>query len=304
MQAQQTVNSSQEAERQASVALENANAQGTNAVPIQNQAIAAARATFKSAQAQEKLLQTEIAQTSLTAPFDGVITQRLLDPGAYAGPNQPILQISQIAHVYVNVNVPDEDLGVRSQQTRRSRSPRRAFRDARSPGRFTTSTRRRRRARSPTARASIMPNPDDSLRGGMLVAVNVRKAFSPGRDRRPDHGHRPEPDRRGGVHRGQSTPRRRAEPRRADPRRRQPERNRAGRRAAASNSRVAKLVPVTLGLQTDTTAQVTSPQITAGTTIITTRPDALQDKSLVAFAPNAPAGGASRGAQSPEGDAP
>jgi len=67
---------------------------------------------------------------------------------------------------------------------------------------------------------------------------------------------------------------------------------------------LAKLVPVTLGLQTDTLAQVTSPQIRAGTPVIVTRPDALADKSLVAFAPNGPAGGASRGAQSPEADAP
>src|SRR5665213_2987239 len=111
VQAQQTVNSSEAAQQQATVALENAKAQGTNAVPIQNQQIAGARATLKSAQAQVKLLRAQIVQTSLIAPFDGVITQRLLDPGGFAGPNQPILQISQVAHVYVNVNVPDNELG-------------------------------------------------------------------------------------------------------------------------------------------------------------------------------------------------
>jgi hypothetical protein len=66
----------------------------------------------------------------------------------------------------------------------------------------------------------------------------------------------------------------------------------------------AALVPVTLGLQTDTQAQVSSPRITAGTTIITTRPDSLQDKSKVAYSPNGPAGGAARGAQSPQADSP
>jgi hypothetical protein len=60
------------------------------------------------------------------------------------------------------------------------------------------------------------------------------------------------------------------------------------------------LVPVKVGIQTDTLAQVTSPQITAGTTIITTRPDALQDKSLVAYSPAPPAAGSvPRNPQSP-----
>ena len=50
---------------------------------------------------------------------------------------------------------------------------------------------------------------------------------------------------------------------------------------------------------------VSSPQITAGTTIITTRPDSLQDKSTVAYSPaGAGGGGAAKGAQSPRADSP
>ena len=45
----------------------------------------------------------------------------------------------------------------------------------------------------------------------------------------------------------------------------------------------AKAVPVELGLQTDTLAEIRSPDVPAGTTVITTRPDALQDKSIVAM---------------------
>jgi hypothetical protein len=56
----------------------------------------------------------------------------------------------------------------------------------------------------------------------------------------------------------------------------------------------ARVVPVQVGLQTDTLAEVRSPEIASGTTVITTRPDALQDKSVVAIA--GPAAG-SRGAQ-------
>ncbi|MDB5040711.1 MAG: hypothetical protein JWN27_1437, partial [Candidatus Eremiobacteraeota bacterium] len=48
-------------------------------------------------------------------------------------------------------------------------------------------------------------------------------------------------------------------------------------------------VPVTIGLQTDTEAEIRSAQIGPGTTVITTRPDALRPDSLVAI--SAPAAG-------------
>jgi len=301
VQAQQTVNSSMEAEHQAEVALETAKAQGTNAVPIQDQAIAGARATLRSAQAQVKLLQTQIAQTSLRAPFNGVITQRLLDPGAFASPNQPIVQISQIADVYVNVNVPDDDLAYVRPGTAAtftsSSVPGRTFSGAISDVNATpTSGTLSYRARI------VMPNPGDALRGGMLVSVSVRKEFRAGAIVVP-LGAIVQSAGGPAVYTLTAPP---APPGGAPG---------AGPPAAAGPKpggppggglqfAVAKLVPVQLGLQTDTLAQVTSPQVTAGTQVITTRPDALQDKSLVAFAPNAPAGAASRGPQSPQADAP
>jgi multidrug efflux pump subunit AcrA (membrane-fusion protein) len=288
VQALQTVNSSQAALEQATVALTNAKAQGTNAVPIQDQAILGARATLKSAQAQVKLLQTEIVQSRLTAPFEGVITQRLLDPGAFAGPNQPILQISQISHVYVNVNVPDSDLSYVNKGTpltfTSSSVPGRTFAGAvfdvnATPTTGTLSYRAR----------IVMPNPDDALRGGMLVAVSVRKEFHPraivvpltavvqGPAGAAVYTVAPLPAPAGGA----APPAKPAAP--------------AGGPAFA----MAKLVPVKLGLETDTQAEVTSPQITAGTTIITTRPDALQDKSMIAYSPNGAAGGGATGAAGP-----
>ncbi|HZX68466.1 MAG TPA: hypothetical protein VFE70_06255 [Candidatus Elarobacter sp.] len=57
----------------------------------------------------------------------------------------------------------------------------------------------------------------------------------------------------------------------------------------------AKVVNVKLGLQTDTLAEVQSPDIKPGTTVITTRPDALQDRSVVAI--GGPSAGAPHGAQ-------
>ncbi len=59
----------------------------------------------------------------------------------------------------------------------------------------------------------------------------------------------------------------------------------------------AQLVPVRLGVQTDTLSQVISPQIQPGTMVITTRPDALKDGSDVAVSNgNRAAGRRRRGA--------
>ena len=45
-------------------------------------------------------------------------------------------------------------------------------------------------------------------------------------------------------------------------------------------------IPVQVGIQTDTLSEVHSPRIKPGTVVITTRPDALQNGSLVAIAGN------------------
>jgi HlyD family secretion protein len=290
--AQQALNSAREQERQAQVALSAARSQGTNAVPIQQQQIAATRGQLAAARAQVRLLQTQISQTNIISPFDGVVTARLLDPGAFASPNQPVVRVSQIDPVYLNVNVPDEDL---------------QFVHSGTPVTFTTSSIANR-----TYRASVMdvnatptqgtlsyrarlrvPNPDNALRGGMLVSVNVRKEFHPNAIVVPrtavfqsESGSNvftvsnlPNPPAGasggGGAAKGGAGAR--------------------GQAGPPVRLMQAHVVPVEVGLQTDTLTEVRSPQIQAGTTVVTTRPDALQDKSVVAI--SAPGNGAQRGAQ-------
>jgi HlyD family secretion protein len=289
VQAEQALNNARESLRQAETALRFAQTQGGNALPIQKQQIAVNRGQLAAAQAQVRMLQTQIGQTSIVAPYDGVITQRLLDPGAFAGPNQPVARISQVATVYVNVNVPDDNLTYVHSGTpitfTSSSLPNRTFRAAvmdvnATPTSGTLSYRARVR----------VPNPDNALRGGMLVSVVVRKEFHPGAIVVPrtavfqsDAGTSvytvaaaPAPP--GGAPAGGAPP--------------------AGGPAAKGppppQIMKAVQVPVTVGLQTDTTAEIRSPQIGPGTTVITTRPDALRPDSLVAISP--PAAGA-HGAQ-------
>ncbi|PZR56710.1 MAG: hypothetical protein DLM50_07715 [Candidatus Meridianibacter frigidus] len=207
------------------------------------------RAAIASAQAQANTLRTQIAQTALYAPFSGVVTQRLMDPGAMAGPSAPLLRLSQVDVVYVNINVPDEDLG---------------FIHAGTPVKFSTGSLSGRQFSGtisdvnavPTQgtlsyRARVrQPNPGNLLRGGMLVNVTIQKQ----------------------RHRAAIVVPRSA----------------VGQTEAGNTVFVvetgnkAKEVPVSVGLQTDTLSEVSSPQIRPGTQVITTRPDALQNGSLVA----------------------
>jgi multidrug efflux pump subunit AcrA (membrane-fusion protein) len=211
----------------------------------------------------------------LTAPFDGVITQRLLDPGAFAGPNAPILQVSQIDTVYVNVNVPDENLGYVRNGTAVT------FTTSSVPGNVFHGSVYDVNATPTTGTLSyrarlVQPNPGNTLRGGMLVTVQVQKERHNNTIIVPrtaiiesENGASvftvvdpPAPE--GGAPAG------------------------AGGGAAPGGPpqpviKQAKAVPVQLGLQTDTLAEVRSPDVPAGTTVITTRPDALQDKGLVAM---------------------
>jgi len=69
-------------------------------------ASAAAQAAAKSVEALAQYLK-------ITAPFDGVVTERLVHPGALVGPpsNPALLVIQQVSRLRVVVPVPEEDVG-------------------------------------------------------------------------------------------------------------------------------------------------------------------------------------------------
>jgi RND family efflux transporter MFP subunit len=135
---------------------------GDQATIVQNQA------ALDNARANVDLLSAEIRQASIYAPFDGQVTERLLDPGAYAGADTAILELSQTSTVYVVANVPDADIAAVT------RGKPITFETTSLPGRtfhgtiFAVNT-------TPTAgtlsyRVRILqPNPGLLLRPGMLV---------------------------------------------------------------------------------------------------------------------------------------
>ncbi|MDE2481593.1 MAG: efflux RND transporter periplasmic adaptor subunit [bacterium] len=231
---------------------------------VSEQNVKAAQAAAQAAAANANTLRTEIGQTVLYAPYDGVITARNMDPGAFAGPQSPVLAISRVSTVWININVPDEDLAYVQPGAKVT------FASSSLPGKNFTGRIATVNAVPTQGTLSYlarlqMPNAGDLLRGGMLVTATLVK---------------------------QSHANAVVVPRTAIA---QTENGDAVYVVGPDDK--AQEVPVRVGIQTDTLSEVISPKIRPGTKVITTRPDALKDGSVVAVngatpQPSASPGGA------------
>ncbi|MBI2280347.1 MAG: efflux RND transporter periplasmic adaptor subunit [Bacteroidetes bacterium] len=65
---------------------------------------------LKSAKVQKATLLEQINKTTIKAPFNGVVTAKLSEEGAFAAPGVPLLQITDIANLKFTVNVPENEL--------------------------------------------------------------------------------------------------------------------------------------------------------------------------------------------------
>jgi len=75
------------------------------------QDIAAARAKLEALRAAQRLAQRELADTKLYAPGEGVIQQRILQPGDMASPATPAFTVALSNPVWVRAYVPEVELG-------------------------------------------------------------------------------------------------------------------------------------------------------------------------------------------------
>lgn len=66
---------------------------------------------LKAAQVQKATVQEQIRKTTVRAPFDGIVTAKMTEEGAFAAPGVPLLQITDIARLKFTVNVPENELG-------------------------------------------------------------------------------------------------------------------------------------------------------------------------------------------------
>lgn len=65
---------------------------------------------IKSAKVQIATLMEQINKTTIKAPFNGVVTAKLSEEGAFAAPGVPLLQITDITNLKFTVNVPENEL--------------------------------------------------------------------------------------------------------------------------------------------------------------------------------------------------
>jgi RND family efflux transporter MFP subunit len=71
----------------------------------------AARAQTGAAQAQESGARTMRGYTRLLAPFSGVVTARMADPGTMASPGVPLLQVDQAGALQLDATVDESAIG-------------------------------------------------------------------------------------------------------------------------------------------------------------------------------------------------
>jgi RND family efflux transporter MFP subunit len=65
---------------------------------------------LKTAKVQKATLVEQINKTTIKAPFNGVVTSKLSEEGAFAAPGVPLLQITDITNLKFTVNVPESEL--------------------------------------------------------------------------------------------------------------------------------------------------------------------------------------------------
>ena len=71
----------------------------------------AVRAQTDAARAQESGARTMLGYTRLVAPFSGVVTARMADPGTMAAPGVPLLQVDQAGALQLHATVDESAIG-------------------------------------------------------------------------------------------------------------------------------------------------------------------------------------------------
>src|SRR5437867_7089418 len=147
-------------------------------IQAQRASIEAIRNGKAAAEASLRAVKELEAYLRVTAPFDGVVTERIVHPGALVGPGSaPLLVLQQISRLRVTVAVPEENVGAIAKGANVG------FQVPAYPERNFSGTVARRaqaldqKTRTMAVELDVM-NPDQSLAPGMYAAVKwpVRRA--------------------------------------------------------------------------------------------------------------------------------
>lgn len=65
---------------------------------------------LKSAETQIKQIKKQLRNSTVSAPFSGVVTKKMIDLGSVVGPGTPILELTDISSLKLNISVPERDI--------------------------------------------------------------------------------------------------------------------------------------------------------------------------------------------------
>lgn len=65
---------------------------------------------LQSALVQQKTLKEQISRTTINAPFNGIVTQKFTEVGAVVAMSMPIIQLTDISSLKLNLTIPESDL--------------------------------------------------------------------------------------------------------------------------------------------------------------------------------------------------
>ncbi len=160
----------QEAERQLARGQELAQKQLISASQLDTQ-----RSTRDATKARMDVVRASLSDRVITAPFDGILGLRRVSPGSLVTPGTPIATLDDISVIKLDFSVPERYLAILSKgQDVAAHSD--TYPDRDFAGKVASvDSRVDPVTRSVTVRAEL-PNPDRSLRPGMLLSVRLYQA--------------------------------------------------------------------------------------------------------------------------------
>ena len=81
-----------------------------NADAIQGVQLEKSILALKSANVQKATLLEQINKTTIKSPFNGIVTAKMTEEGAFAAPGMPLLQITDISKLKFTINLPEQKM--------------------------------------------------------------------------------------------------------------------------------------------------------------------------------------------------
>ncbi len=127
---------------------------------------------LRSAEIQRNTLSEQIARATITAPFSGIITQKIAEIGTFLNPSFPVVQITDIDRLKLTLQVPESDIAIFSMNQTLSviadACPELAF-----SGKVTLIGSRGDAAHNFPVQLEVINTRDRKLRAGMFGSVSV-----------------------------------------------------------------------------------------------------------------------------------